>query len=354
MPINNSISNKNFWRGFWGAIVFLLIIYISAVFKVNDTDNKNNKILLSADGKHVVLSDGILELYKQIMPTFFANINKELGEKVKSEIETLIDKKIDAVFNPVYGQIPKFADFHFSVTGEYTEIIAALSGDMSNRVLDVLFKEVGFERNLQNELDEINRLSKDKVSGAVKRINDDFQSKMELGNDDMNLLTKTLHLTDQDLRNRFYSREFSTIKGADVVMGISVTGTVLAKVMGKKLATKVAAKTAIKASAKGGSILGGAGGGALTCAVGGPVASALCGLLGAAVVWFAVDKVIIEIDEYFNRDYFEQELRNLVDEQKQEIKKGLKDYYSIVIATLADEQKNKIKSGVTPKDLITN
>lgn len=346
MPNNDSISNKNFWWGFWGAIVFLLIIYLSAV-------KEANKISLSDDGKRVVLANEIVEVWKNNLPSIFGTIGEEFGGKAKAEIETFIDEKIDAVFDPLYGQIPKFAEFHYSVMGEYTEIFAALSGAMGNRVQDILFKEVGFENNLRNELAEITQFSKDKISGAGKRVNDDIQNKIELGNDDMNLLTRTLELTSQDVENRFSSLEYSTIRGAGVIAGLTATGSVLAKTMGKKLATKVAGKVAVKTAAKAGGVLGGAGVGAAVCAPGGPIASAFCGFFGGVAVWLAVDKFIVEIDEHFNRDDFEKDLRDMVDEQKQEIKNGLKASYSAVIAIMMEEQKNKLKS-VTPKELISN
>jgi hypothetical protein len=343
---NNSIPNKIFWRGFWVAIIFLLIIYFSAV-------SETNKILSSDEGEHVVLSNGIGEAWGKYLPRLFGTIDEEFGVKVKGEIEVFIDKKIDAVFYPVYGQIPKFAEFHYSVKGEYKEIVAVLEGQMGDQVRDVLFKEVGFDGNLQKGLSEITGFSLDKIVVAGDRVNRDIQDKMALGDDDMNVMTKTLQLTTQDVKNRFTSLEYTTIRGAGVAIGFSATGNVLAKTMGKKLAAKIAAKTAVKATAKGATILGGAGTGAATCAVGGPVAAGVCGVVGGILSWFAVDKVIVEIDEHFNREDFEKELRKMVDEQKQEIKSGLKASYSTVIAVMRAEQKNKLKS-VTPNDLISN
>ena len=351
MSNSGSISNQKFWLAFWGTIIILLIIYFSAVYKANEI----SKIKATEDGKQVVLSAEIAEIWEKNSHSIFDVIGDELGSKVKSEIDTLIDETIDAVFTPVYGQIPKFVDFHYSVTGEYTELVDALSGEMGNRVQEILFKQVGFEANLQNEFTAITNLSQEKISGAMGRVNANIQNKIGLSNDDMNILTKTLRLTIQDVKNRFSSLEYSTIRGVGVTLGLTAAGTVLAKAMGKKLAVKVAAKTAVKTSAKAGGVLGGAGAAAGVCVPGGPVAAAACGFAGGVAAWFAVDKLIVEIDEHFNRDEFEQELRSMVDEQKQVIKNRLKNSYSAVLTTLADEQKNKIKSGVvTPKDLISN
>ena len=350
-PNRGSISNKKFWQAFWGTIIILLIIYFSAVHKANVI----SKVKATEDGKHVVLYAEIAEVWEKNAPNIFGSISDELGSKAKSEINTLIDQKIDAVFDPVFGQIPKVADFHYSVTGEYSEIIAALGGEMGNRVQEILFTQVGFESNLQSEFTAITNISQEKISDAMGRVNANIQNKIGLSNDDMNILTKTLRLTIQDVKNRFSGLAYSTIRGGGVTLGLTAAGTVLSKTMGKKLAVKVAAKTSVKISAKAGGVLGGAGTAASICAAGGPVAAAACGVAGGVAAWFAVDKFIVEIDEHFNRDGFEQELRSMVYEQKQKIKNGLKNSYSAVLTTLADEQKNKIKSGVmTPKDLISN
>ena len=323
MNDSNSVSNNKFWTVFWGTIILLAIIYFSAVYKAN---KEVSNIKATDDGKHVLLSAEIADVWEKSAPSIFGNIGDEFSSRAKSEIDTLIDEKIDAVFDPVYGQIPKFADFHFSVTGEYTEIVAALSGEMGNRVQEILFNQIGFENNLKNEFTKITEQSKETISAAMGRINTNIQSKVGLGNEDMNVLTTILHLTIQDVDNRFSSLEYSTIRGVGVTLGLTATGAVLAKTMSKKLAVKVAAKTAVKISAKAGGILSGAGMGASVCAVGGPLAAAACGLAGAVVAWVAVDKLIIEIDEHFNRDEFEQELRRLVDEQKKKLSKGLKTH----------------------------
>ena len=82
---------------------------------------------------------------------------------------------------------------------------------------------------------------------------------------------------------------------------------------------------------------------------------AVCGIAGGVLTWVAVDKLIVEIDEHFNREKFEQELRSMLDEQKKEIKEGLKNAYATLLTKIADEQKFKLKSGVdTPIKRIYN
>ncbi len=346
MTNNGSVSNKIFWRGFWWTIIFLVVIFLIAVF----TANENNRVSLSADGKHVVLSNEFVDHWKKNLPNVFGTIGEEFDVKALGRIEGNINEKIDEVFDPVYEQIPKFAEFHYSVTGEYTEIVAALSGKMGGQVQEVLFKEIGFDENLKQKLDSIHEFSKNTILVAGQTVNGNIQNTMALDDDEMNLLTKTLNLSTEDVKDRFTSLKYTTIRGAGMAMGLSATGSVLAKAMGKKLATKIATKAAVKAATKATTIVEGAGAGALGCAAGGPVASLICGIGGGALVWLTVDKFIVEIDEHFNREGFEKDLRDMVDEQKQEFKKGLKDFYASVITSLVEEQKNKLKS-VSPAEL---
>jgi hypothetical protein len=327
-------------------IIVLAIIYFSAIYKAS-------QIKIIDDGKRVLLSDEIADTWEKSLPSIIRNIDAEFNTKTKAEIDALIDEKIDAVFNPVYGQIPRFADFHYSVTGEYSEIVAALGGAIGNRVQDVLFNQVGFEANLQSGFDKVYDQSNAKIQDAMGRVKSDIQNKTGLDDNNMDLLTKTLHLSIQDVKNRFSNLTYSTIRGAGVGLGLAATGSVLAKTMGKKLAVKVAAKTAIKLTGKAAAASAGAGAGALAGSVFGPVGTVVGGIGGAIAVWLAVDKFIVEIDEHFNRKEFEQELHSMVDEQKQEIKQGLKNSYASVLAAMAGEQKKQFKSGVvTPKDLI--
>ena len=241
MNLSNNFAANKFWTAFWATIIVLAIIYFSAVYMAANKKEVSN-VKVTDDGKRVLLSDDLTKAWIKFAPSIFGSIGEEFSSKTKSEIDALIDEKIDEVFRPVYGQIPKFTDFHYSVTGEYTEIIAALSGEMGNRIQVILFNQVGFEGNLQSGFNQITEQSKEKISSAMERINSNIQNKIGLGNEDMNLLTTILHLTIQDVKKRFSSLEYSTIRGVGLSLGLTGTGAVLAKTMGKKLAVKVAKK----------------------------------------------------------------------------------------------------------------
>ena len=92
--------------------------------------------------------------------------------------------------------------------------------------------------------------------------------------------------------------------------------------------------------AKGGSALAGAGGGALLCSWSGPGA-AVCGVIGGAAAWLLADAAVIGIDEFFNREEFESQLRMILDEDRAQ----RRDQFSAALAKKAaaiDTERDKV------------
>jgi hypothetical protein len=99
----------------------------------------------------------------------------------------------------------------------------------------------------------------------------------------------------------------------------------------------LASKLGLKAAVKGGGSLAGAGAGAgagaALCAgsvVGAPAAPG-CALVGGAVTgvatWLLVDTAVLEADELLNREQLEQQLREALAAQRQELDTGLRERY---------------------------
>src|SRR5690606_21458376 len=108
----------------------------------------------------------------------------------------------------------------------------------------------------------------------------------------------------------------ATVGGAAAIKAVSAA-------IAARVATRVAAKAAAKGIAKGTGILGGASLGALSGAWAGPIGAAVGGAIGGVAAWFAVDAAVITIDEYFNRDDFEADLRVMVDEHRNVVRANL-------------------------------
>ena len=140
-----------------------------------------------------------------------------------------------------------------------------------------------------------------------------------------------------------------------VLAGAKVLGVVGAREVAKQSAvvvirntatksiSKLLLKTATKATVKtGASIASGAGTGALAGAICGPFAPACAlvgGTVGAVTVWFGIDKIYIEGDEYFNREEMKQSLElewgSHIDRLNEVIKQGFFHDVDVIIMKIS-------------------
>lgn len=243
----------------------------------------------------------------EVNPTTLEKLLSDTAIAAKKAVEPDIDTMLDTVYGPVYDAIPAYAEFHYSVLGEYVELTEAATGQMSDALYERLFN--GFEQRLTNA-----------ASSLDQQYIEEYQSNLQKQIARQVSLDGTLlplgEVTESILQDAV-SRTHTTLPLATVAAGIVGSGSlkVVSATIAKKLATKVATKASAKGLAKGGGVLTGAGGGALLCSWSGPGA-AVCGIVGGAAAWFLTDAVVINIDEYFNREDFEAELQAILKEDQ--------------------------------------
>lgn len=227
----------------------------------------------------------------------------------KEVVEPDIDAMLDAVYGPSYAAIPEYATFHYSVLGEYIELTAAVRGQMKDGLHDHLFD--GFEQRLTDAAAALDLRYADAYRSILQE-----QTSVLFTTEGISLPFG--EVTDAVLQDAV-SRAQTTLPLATVAASIVGSGSLKAASasIATKLATRIAAKASAKGVIKGGSLLAGAGGGALLCSWSGPGA-VLCGAVGGAAAWFLTDAVVVNIDEYFNRDEFEGDLRAILDEDRAE------------------------------------
>ena len=277
-----SHTNKTAWRFFWIAIFVLAGVTISLILAGILRDSQT------------------YEIPQTMLETILSETAKTAQEIVAPDIA----QELENVYSPVYAAIPEYADFHYSVLGQYDELTAFALGQMSDNLYQRLFN--GFEQRFSDTLTSLDqkyeKAYRDALDEQIEETRSTEQSSLPLGE----LTQKVL----DDALNR--ARITAPLAGtAATITGVKVTVTIIAK----KMVAKVAAKAAVKGAVKGGSLLTGATLGVALCSWSGPGA-VLCGLTGATVAWFSADGVIINIDEYFNRDEFEADLRALIDEDR--------------------------------------
>lgn len=215
-----------------------------------------------------------------------------------------LDPLLAQVYAPVHAAVPAYADFHYSVWGEYVELGQAAFGEMEQALQQRLFD--GFSERLDLAL---STLDAGYANAFAASVDARLQTAASAGGAPLG------PLSDTAIANTMARARISAPVAG--VAGLAGSGALklLAKGVAKKVSAKIAAKAAAKAGAKGSGVLAGAGGGAALCAWSGPGA-ALCGVVGGAAAWLLADAALIKLDEILHRDAFEAELHALIDQDR--------------------------------------
>lgn len=285
---------------FWGSIflmaAFTLLLTLLAVVRQSDTSRAtktSTPLEITSPPKSSNEESGA-ELEKRLNYA-----NKVALEAVRQRLDPLLD---DA-YRPAYQAIPKYADFHYSVMGEYAELSAAAFGDVSDKLQEMLF--AGLE---------------ERVLEVGMQLDNDFNAQFEAetfapASGDIPEASTFGPLTKQaieDVKSRIkFTVPISASAAIGTVAVFKVAATTIAKKITAKLAVKAAAKTGGKWAAAG----TGAGAAALACSWSGPGAG-LCAAVGGVGAWIVADYGIVKLDEYWNREDFEADLEKMLDEQK--------------------------------------
>ena len=284
--------SQGFSRGFWGVILLMAATVLLALAVAALRGPARHAVEVEPDALQVILSDAAAETV----------------DKVRAEH---LAPALDRVFAPVHAAIPAYADFHYSVLGEYTELANAALGQASAAILEKMF--AGFETRLQAELTGLDQTLGEIYATALQARLDALRATLNAPDLDFGPLTQAAIAEAQD---RFkVTLPVNLVATTAVAAGVAKTASA---VVAKKLAAKVAAKSAAKAAGKMGAVLAGAGTGALACSWAGP-AAVLCGAAGGVVTFIAVDSAVVRIDAYFNRADFERDLAEMVDALRADI-----------------------------------
>lgn len=241
-------------------------------------------------------------------PTELERILREAGNSALETVTPAIKAALDEAFKAVHQAVPAYAGFHYSVLGEYTELVGAVFGQMETELNNRLFGGIG-----------------DRLNAAAARIDTAyvaaFATELERQTGAMLAATPEADVLDRATQAVLASmaqrmRVTAPLAGVAAMTGGAAAIKVITSAMAKKVATTVAAKAAAKGVVKTLTISGGAGTGATIGLSLGPVGALVGGVIGAAGAWLLADAVVVNIDEYFNRGEFEQYLHDMIDAER--------------------------------------
>ena len=244
------------------------------------------------------------------------------------DTESAIDQQVDIAFAPAYKNIEAFTDAHYTVIGEYTELVLAATGKLEEKIEEILFE--GLQERLGVASEKISTSFREELAG-------NFKAEAEHKG--------AIDLVIDDMHSRFDASDIA-LKGSMAIgggaAGVTITKAISAAIA-KKLIAVTAAKTAGKTTVKFAGTASGAGIGATLGSFIPGAGTAAGGIIGGIVGWFLVDKVVVEVDEHFHRADFEKEVASLIDEQKAQVKSSIRKH----IEAMVTDVKNK-----TPFELI--
>ncbi|WP_457675030.1 hypothetical protein [Thiolapillus sp.] len=360
MPESRKGKGRGFWLGFFLVILVLALVAVLALLKggrqlaeqqLSQVAPPVQKLLyLVLDGRyHVVPEDARLALSLALQ--------EQLGlmqEDQQQWLEARIDSAVDAAFAPVHDRVGDFADWYYSLTGEYLRYAHAIGGDMGEYLREKLetmvFVPAALETNLDNLFDSLNtdiagqlQQAEGRLTGNLELLFRDYARPLGAGEpllgDTLDLdalLAGSLAISRKDINRQLVSALAATGTGVAVAKGLGAV--VVKKTLGKVAATKsfhlaasLLGKLAAKSAVKGGGVLAGAGTGAALCSPTGPGA-VVCGAVGGLIAWLVVDKVAIELDEALNREGFEADIHAAIDAQQTRLKQQLLEVYGGLLA----------------------
>lgn len=306
--------------------------------------------------------------------------------EARQALVATLDEELARIFGAAEQQVPAFADWYYSLTGEYMRLFNAAFGDLSDflaerldelvfgpagtaQAIDALSASLGEESvaRVKDTLGEVQELLLELVSEnglTTERVHviGEWDLSGQLGPQ----LQPYLTLTPEDLARQGVATSAGAAAGAAAAKKLG--GTTVAKAAGK-LAAKpatgaagaLAAKMGLKSAAKAGGALGSAGtgaaAGAAICAgtVAGAPLSPGCALIGGAVsglaAWLLVDKAVIEVDEYLNRAELEEGLREALAEQRSALHLELETRYAAGADAVHDQIRSDLETELSPRPI---
>jgi len=286
------------------------------------------------------------------------------GKQTRKQMTMALEDRTGELFATAEQQIPAFADWYYSLAGEYTRLFHAAVGDLSEylveRLEDLIFDPADTAAGVDRLMEEMDG----RLTDSLGRVVADFQQQLvqmvhahqveepvaelrvtghwmpAVGSVEQVIPLLSLSSADLSRQGLATSAGVAAAAAAFKKLGATTlaksTGVIVAKPSAGLLAA-LAAKLGIKSTVTGGGAVAMAGAGAASgaslCAgtiVGAPLAPG-CALVGGVVTgaaaWLLVDKAVLEVDELVNREQLENQLREALAAQRDDLQATLKVHY---------------------------
>ncbi|MFT4621089.1 MAG: hypothetical protein ACI9KS_002217 [Sulfitobacter sp.] len=285
---------------------------------------------------------GDFDAQRRVIPLAeIAAIVDDAASRAQTATVSQVDNHLDLLFGPVDAAIPAYADFHYSVLGEYTQLAQLATGQVGDALEERLFG--GFQERLDGS-----------VSSLEAQFNATYEQALNaklstaLEGAELRFLTEGTRIALEDA-----SARASTGKPISLVLGVAGARIgmqavkIVSRAVARKLVLSIGRKTAAKTATRGTGAGGAAGVGAAIGAPLGPIGAAVGGAGGFIVGWLATDYAVIKLDELFNREEFEAEIRAMIGAERAALR-------TILIAQIESKRSDITLAGRTPAQIVAS
>ena len=280
-------------------------------------------------------------------------------------LEQQIDAQLDSLFARVNERLPLFADWYYSLSGEYSRMAMAVlsssklvEGDfVARKAAEVLFPEPVWQGGLARLENDSNGLilaqqaqtraawltgvqgllAAQRVPAPIAGLEDPRQGAQLKPLDPL-----LIELDELDALSPLRNRVAVSSLGAAGLAGPALWRAVAAR---NALAS---ARVVAAGSARGGSRLGGAAAGAMLCAPGGPLAVA-CAAGAGVVTWLATDWLLLQLDEAWNREELLRHMEAALLDLREGLEAELLTAYEARLAAIESASQAVISQTFSPR-----
>jgi hypothetical protein len=269
-----------------------------------------------------------------------------------------LDRRLDLLFGQLHEQLPVFADWYWSLPGEYTRLGAAalaLAGRqgadaVTTQATRILFDGVAWDAQLAALDADLARQAAERererregwVAGLVERLSPyrvPAPLAAALAPEDPRQLVRLDPLLASIATAEQARLERRITASTAAAVGASATPALLRATGARQAGRAVAARGTARSSA--------ALGGAALCAPGGPAAIA-CGLLAFGATWIITDLALLELDEWRHREALLAELSAGLDRLHAELRGELATAWSALLLEHEAGTLREIEAGFVP------
>ena len=347
---------KNWWKWFWGTIVFLLISYLALIYISHYRNSQNYDVNTTKWRKNysAKMRNTLLKISPELAK-YISNLSQNSKENIKEKIH----QEVSTAYAHVYSQgIKNFSEFHYSVSGEYIELFNASADgarsylrmkkkdNFDTLVYEMLFKSTDFDKHLKGAFTTVNNFALEEIAKNMTQIQKRIQTDLNTTADETTFIIKELlNISEKDMKSRFKNEVSAGFRAGGVSSG-ALIGVVASKQIAKMFTKKVATKVTIKATTKAAGVAAGATAGGvegLVCGPSAPVCSTVGAVIGAVVGWFTTDKFVVIADKYYNGNDFEKELKVMIEQQQVKTEQQLYEVYTKSFDTINKSNKEKLE-----------